>query len=174
MKLMKKLSLGMKIGGGFGIVLVLLILVAVIAWSGLSGIVKGFSVYRGLAEETNLTGSLQAHMLMVQLSVKDFMITGSHKNLEQSKQYLGKVHTLLQQAQSVIQNSQRAAKIDMISREVDEYQAAFDKVIASKAEGNGMVNEAITANLRPVTGNASWPVFPRACTPGHMATKGVC
>jgi methyl-accepting chemotaxis protein len=144
---MKKLNLGMKIGGGFGLILALFIFVAVVAWGGISGMLKGFITYRGLAEETNLAGSLQADMLMARINAKDFIIKGSHKNLEQYKRYLNKMHTSLQQTQAVAQSSQRAASIDFISQKVDEYRAAFDKVITAKTERNGMVDETISANL---------------------------
>ncbi len=62
---MKNLSLAAKFGMGFGVVILLLIAVSIISWRGLSGVADGFVDYRGLARDTNLSGRLQANMLMV-------------------------------------------------------------------------------------------------------------
>ncbi len=62
---MKNLSLAAKIGMGFGVVILLLIAVSIISWRGLSGVADGFVDYRRLARDTNLSGRLQANMLMV-------------------------------------------------------------------------------------------------------------
>ena len=72
-----------------GLLALLLILAAVSLWT-IENSSIGFTQYRGLARDTNLAGRLQANMLMVRMNVKDFIITGSEKDLEQYDEYYGK------------------------------------------------------------------------------------
>ena len=81
---MEKLKLSMKIGGGFGFVLVLLLIVTYFSWDGLSTVVKGMVEYDRKANNSNMIGSLQGHMLKVRMKVKGFMITHYDKDLGES------------------------------------------------------------------------------------------
>ena len=140
---MKKLSLGMKIGGGFGLVLSLLAIVSFISWRGIDHMLDGFITYRGLAKETNLASNLQTEMLMMRINVKDFIITGSNKDIEEYTQYLKKMDEYLKKAQKEIQDPDRAKKISFIAKEISEYQIAFDQVVTFKTERNQMVNNVL-------------------------------
>ncbi len=71
---MKMLNLVQKIGGGFGLVLVLLFIVSLLSWSGLSGVSTGLNTYNQYVDNANLNFQLQADMLGVQMHVKDFII----------------------------------------------------------------------------------------------------
>ncbi|MBF0383500.1 MAG: methyl-accepting chemotaxis protein, partial [Magnetococcales bacterium] len=73
---MKNLKVSSVMALGFGIAIVLLLIVSGVAYNGLGEAVSGFTNYRGLARDTNLAGRLQANMLMVRMNVKDFNITG--------------------------------------------------------------------------------------------------
>lgn len=49
---------------------------------------SGFTEYRELARDTNLSGRLQTNMLMVRMNVKDFLITNSERDIQQYSEYL--------------------------------------------------------------------------------------
>ena len=83
----KNLRLGSKIGLGFGIVLLLLSVVLTTSIFALQKADNGISDYRGLARDTNLAGKLQANMLMVQMNVKNFLITKDNNDLEKYNNY---------------------------------------------------------------------------------------
>jgi methyl-accepting chemotaxis protein len=113
--------------------------VAVIGFLAMDEAGDGFMEYREMARDTNLAGRLQANMLMVRMNVKDFIITGSDKDLEQYHAYLEKMHKFLAAAQKEIQKKVRAEKIDYIDVEVVEYREAFNKVVNLKKERNRLV-----------------------------------
>lgn len=123
------LKLGSKIGMGFGVVLALLSIVLGVAVLALERADEGFSEYRGLARDTNLSGRLQANMLMVRMNVKDFLITKSEKDLQQYSEYLLKMQSFLDEAKQQIKAPDRAALIADVDKAVVTYQNAFDKVV---------------------------------------------
>lgn len=125
----KNLKIGSKIGLGFGAVLALLSIVLGVAILSLERADEGITEYRGLARDTNLSGRLQANMLMVRMNVKDFLITKSDKDLQQYSDYLSKMQGFLDEAKREIQKPERASLISEIDKAVVDYQRAFDKVV---------------------------------------------
>ena len=98
----KNLTLRKKLIAGFGTIMFLLALVAVIGFLAMSEAGNGFNEYREMARDANLSGRLQANMLMVRMNVKDFIITGSEKDIEQYRAYIDKMHGFLNEAQKEI------------------------------------------------------------------------
>ncbi|MCP3891614.1 MAG: HAMP domain-containing protein [Desulfobulbaceae bacterium] len=140
---MKNLSLAAKIGMGFGVVILLLAAVSIISWRGISGVTDGFVDYRGLARDTNLSGRLQANMLMVRMNVKDFNATGSAKDIRQFDEYVEKMNTFIEEAQKEINNPERAKKIDFVNERMNEYEKAFERVKEIRVQRNMIVNERL-------------------------------
>lgn len=128
-----------KIISGFLILLVLLLVVGVIAILEFSAASEGFTQYRGLARDTNLTGRLQANMLMVRMNVKNFIITGSDEDHQQYKEYLVKMQGFLNESNVEIKQPDRAALIKNVAEKVVTYKASFDKVLEFKLERNNHV-----------------------------------
>lgn len=128
------MKLSTKLVAGFGVVLILLLLSAGIAFLAISEASKGFGDYRGLARETNLAGRLQANMLMVRMNVKDFLITGSDKDVQEYGAYFGKMEEFLQSAQHTIQEATRASLIDSTESQVTEYGNFFTSVMDLRKE----------------------------------------
>src|SRR6056297_3200336 len=65
-----------KITGGFMLMLALLLSVSVVAVLFLNRGSTDFIQYRGWATDSNLMNDVQENMLMVRMSVKDFLIRG--------------------------------------------------------------------------------------------------
>ncbi|MBU1139140.1 MAG: methyl-accepting chemotaxis protein, partial [Proteobacteria bacterium] len=140
---MKKLSLAAKIGGGFGIVILLLIIVSFVSWQGLSGVRDGFVSYRGLAEQTNLAGRLQTNMLMVRLSVSAFLRTASDKNVEEYNDYVEKMNRFLDEAQKEIQDPKRAKDVDVVKDNMHNYGKGFVRIIEIRDASEEIVNKGL-------------------------------
>lgn len=132
----KNFRLGTKIGVGFGVVLILLGLVLGEGIMALQRTEKGIEEYRSLARDTNLSGQLQANMLMVRMNVKDFLITKSDRDLQQYEAYISKMKTFLAESKQEIQQPDRASLIAEIDREIADYQNAFDQVVQLNNERN--------------------------------------
>ncbi|HBC3593221.1 TPA: MCP four helix bundle domain-containing protein, partial [Vibrio parahaemolyticus] len=92
------LKLSMKMGLGFGCILILLSIVLLVSISALQQADEGISQYRGLARNTNLTGQLQTSMLNVRMNVKDFMLTQDEQELQHYRDDLSSVKAFLDDA----------------------------------------------------------------------------
>lgn len=134
MKLSAKLMLG------FGAVLGSLLVLAVISFWALENSSDGFTQYRGLARDTNLSGRLQANMLMVRMNVKDFILTGSCEDIEQFDEVYSRMLGFMDEAVSEIQKPERAALVAKADAEVREYGTYFEKVKKLRIERNSYVD----------------------------------
>jgi len=131
------------ITSGQGILVVLMITLAASGYFGLNSVYKGFTEYRGLARGSNLAGQLQANMLMVRMNVKDFLITGSQKDVNEYNQYLEKMTGFFEEAKTEIKKPERAELIGYISEHVGAYGTHFGEVIKMRAERDRMVNKVL-------------------------------
>ncbi|WP_320171589.1 methyl-accepting chemotaxis protein [Maridesulfovibrio sp.] len=120
MKLSSKLMLG------FGSVIVLLLILASVSFWALNNSSEGFTQYRELARDTNLCGRLQANMLMVRMNVKDFILTGSEKDIEEYGVYFKKMREFLDEALAEIKNPERAGMLSATDELVRSYGQNFE------------------------------------------------
>ncbi|XVK07006.1 methyl-accepting chemotaxis protein [Maridesulfovibrio sp. FT414] len=140
MKLSAKLMLG------FGSVLGLLLILAAISFWALDNSSDGFTQYRELARNTNLTGRLQANMLMVRMNVKDFILSGSDKSLKEYEDYYKKMRGFMDEAIKEIQKPERARLVAEANERVGSYGEAFAEIKKFRDERNHYVNDILTAN----------------------------
>lgn len=136
----QQMSLSKKLFIGFGLVLAMLVGIGLVGFRALTTASKGFTDYRGMARDTNLSGRVQANMLMVRMNVKDFIITGSDKDLEEFHEYWGKTQEFVAEAQKEIQSPERAKMIDDIDAKLKEYDKGFEEVIKLIGERNNKVH----------------------------------
>ncbi len=99
-----------------------------------------------MARDANLTGRVQANMLMVRMNVKDYIMTGSDRTLDQFKSYFDKTEGFVSDAQKDIHAPKRAAVIDDIDTALEVYNRSFEKVVMLKKERNRLVNDIL--NIR--------------------------
>ncbi len=141
--MLKDISIGKKLFGGFLVVLALLVIVGAVAYTSLGNASKGFTEYREMARDANLAGRLQANMLMVRMNVKDFLITGSEKDKQQYRDYYKRMSGFLGESQKEIQDPERAKKIDFVDDQVGEYDTAFKKVMDYRTQRDDYVNNTL-------------------------------
>ncbi len=136
MDMLKNFTLKAKLICGFTIVLVLLVIISGVSYFALTESNNGFENYSEMARDSNLSGRLQADMLMVRMNVKDFIITGSEKDEKQYQEYHDRMTALIETAKKEIQKPERAQKIKFIENEVDDYHEGFMKIVEMKNQRN--------------------------------------
>ncbi len=142
----KNLKIGTKILAGFISVLILLSTVAIFSYLGLHGSFEGFTSYRRLAKNTNLAGRIQANMLMVRMNVKDFLITGSAKDIEEYHEHLAQTREFLDEARKEIHNPERAKKVAFAGENLEDYENSFAKVVELQKKRDELVSEKLDPN----------------------------
>lgn len=141
--MLASLGFSKKIGIGFALVLALLAIAAFVSWRSLRSAADGFEDYRELARDTNLTGRLQANMLMVRMNVKDYLITNSPHDIQQYNEYYDKMSEFLEQSQEAIKDTERAHTIDEIDNSVNTYHEQFQEVITLVRESAKLHDEIL-------------------------------
>ena len=139
----RDLRLGLKIGLSFFVVLALLSIVLVIGVFALKKANDGVTTYEALANETNLSGRLQANMLMVRINVLGYLNTQSDNNLTQYKDYFDKVNTLLVQSKKEIKQPERAQIIDSLDSAVTQYNNTFSIMVSLTQQQKSVLNEQL-------------------------------
>ena len=142
----KNMKVSSMLSIGFGAVLMVMVTISMISMSGLNNAIDGFQDYRGLARDTNLSGRVQANMLMVRLYVKDFFKTGSPESVENYQQRLKIAKELIATAEKEIQKPERAANVKIVVDSVGDYEKYFAQVIEFKAIRDKLVLQGMDPN----------------------------
>lgn len=137
--ILKRLSDSKKIVIGFFTIAVLMLSVSLISFMIIGEAARGFTGYREMARDTNLAGQLQANMLMMRMSMKEFIIGGDYRALQKYDKYYRRMTRFLEEAQREIQDPERAQIIDVVAADLEEYVAAFDEIITLREQRNEAV-----------------------------------
>lgn len=127
--MLNDLKLGTKLSIGFGFLVVMLLAIGTTGYLALNQASSGFTGYRELARDTNLSGRVQANMLMVRMNAKDFIITADMDVHKRFEQYLDKTQEFVETAQVDILDPRRAQLIDEVDAKLKQYDVAFDTVV---------------------------------------------
>ncbi|WP_351124915.1 methyl-accepting chemotaxis protein [Shewanella sp. T24-MNA-CIBAN-0130] len=141
--MLRDLRLGLKIGLSFFVVLALLSVVLGVGVLALKKADEGISTYEGLARDTNLSGRLQANMLMVRMNVLGYLNTQSDNNLTQYKAYLDKMNSFLVKSKKEIQQPERAQIIGGLDLSITKYKNAFSSVVSLTEQQNSVLNDQL-------------------------------
>jgi len=137
------MKLSTKLTSGFGALLALLLLLAGISYWAIGNSSAGFTRYRKMARDTNLSGMLQTDMLMVRMNMKDFIITGSQKDLDEFDDYYRKMQEVMAKAQDSIHNPERAGLIDKADGLIKEYGEQFQKIREFRRKRDDLIQGTI-------------------------------
>lgn len=130
MNKLSEFSLRTKIGFGFGLVLLLLVAASFAGFTGIQHAESGFIKYRELARDTNLSGRLQANMLKVRMSVKNYLISHDKNALDHYDERMMLMNEFLVRSKQEINNPERSALINETATLLERYQATFKEVIS--------------------------------------------
>ncbi|MEM8813331.1 MAG: HAMP domain-containing methyl-accepting chemotaxis protein [Pseudomonadota bacterium] len=142
--LFKKIGITAKIYTGFGGVIALMTILALVSYFGLEGNIRTFSDYRSLARDTNLIGTLQSDLLLTRLGVRDFMIRGDQDSIDLVERRLTEAEKHQAEAATVITDPARARGVEVIGEKLKDYHNAFRAVTEIQTRRNealGVMNE---------------------------------
>ncbi|MBB4265325.1 HAMP domain-containing methyl-accepting chemotaxis protein [Roseospira visakhapatnamensis] len=156
--MLKSIRIGSKLYGGFGIVLALLLILGAVAIFSLSNIGSLFAEYRRLAQSTNEVGSVQTNMLLTRMGVKDFIIRGDDKTIDQVRAQAVETQESITSTLEVIVDEERRAmlegiRVDLVSyvsgfRQVGDLEKAREADVAKMDEKGPAIEQALTDVMR--------------------------
>lgn len=137
--MLKNLKLNMQINLSFGLVIALLFVVSIIAYSGLSSTYSQFLGYRSLADHSNLAGRIQGNMLAMRLSVLGYMNQQKASDIKEFENRKIKMYEFLNEAKIEIKDKKSAAIISEVLSEIVIYEKAFYDVVDLYVKRNELV-----------------------------------
>jgi methyl-accepting chemotaxis protein len=118
----KKLKLATKIGLGFGLVLVVL---GVVAWFGNSGVrndLAGLEDYRDLARDDVKAADLRAGFLELRVDVKEVYATKTKEAVQDYEKSKAEMTKLIAEAKKQITNPERVKYLTLFEEKLNEYE----------------------------------------------------
>ncbi|MBT6096270.1 MAG: hypothetical protein HOH04_15400, partial [Rhodospirillaceae bacterium] len=143
-----------KIYAGFGGVLLLAVLVAVVGTYSLNEASGIFVKYRTLARQTNADGRIQANMLMTRIFAKNFVISATPENIDGVKERAARTLEMIEQSTRLTEDgAARKLLIEDLQNDLNSYVTQFDKVTEWQGERNVLVIDRLNV-LGPKTEQA--------------------
>jgi methyl-accepting chemotaxis protein len=125
---MSDIRVAKKVGGGFGVILALLLAVGGIGFGGLEEADSNFQTYRGMARETNALGRVQSNMLQTRIDVKNFLLTGAAEEHTRAEDYARKTQSLVKEMIADLHDQSQIQRSRAIETGIETYLADFEKV----------------------------------------------
>lgn len=135
-----RMKLSTQVNLGYGSVLFLLLFIALIAFAGLRAGFASFTEYRGLALETNLSGRIQANLLMARINVLKFIQENGDVSVEEYNKRMRATSQFINEALSMMEDPQRVNKIRESQTLLQDYQTGFGQVQQLVAQRHEIVN----------------------------------
>ena len=142
--MLKRLSISQKVFGGFGVILVLLVVIGVVGSMNLDIGSKSFDQYRSIARQTTQAGRVQANLLEARLAAKNFMINASDEGIRIVDQRLKHATELNETlAELVADDPQQLEVVEKARDDLIEYQTVFKEVARLHEEQINLVHEKL-------------------------------
>ncbi|NDV21351.1 methyl-accepting chemotaxis protein [Desulfovibrio sp. JC022] len=140
--MLKNLGVTTKITAGFGLILILLAITAGQGVLKLTDSSDGFTQYRKLARQTNLTGRIQANLLLTRMGAITYMNSGTAASLKQYHEKISKLQEFIRAAEKDMNSSERNGLVKEIKHEVDTYQSTFNQYLSAKEKEKESIKNA--------------------------------
>ncbi len=129
--MLKNMKVSVKLILGFGLVLVLTIVIAIEGFVSINNSSDGFNQYRQLAREAKLAGRIQANILKTRLEGKKFLETGSDTALdsyEEASELMLNLSAEADKDELFIEDT-RKNQINYIETEFKKYDEYFNQLV---------------------------------------------
>ncbi len=134
------LKVSSKVGLGFGLIIVALVVVSFVGNRGLSSVGSDFLEYRGLARQTNEMGRIQANLLSARLAVKDFILKNTDEAADTVRTRLTAMNEVIERSKELFPEEDLAT-IERVEHEAEEYAHGFEEVVELVHQRNVLVDD---------------------------------
>ncbi|MGF1769203.1 methyl-accepting chemotaxis protein [Enterovibrio makurazakiensis] len=144
--MLSKLKLAQQLTVSFAAVLVLLLVVSVIGYGGLSEGFKNFTDYRGLARSSNEASEAQATLLSARLSALKFLKTQDPAQIEKVKNDIERINQVIDSMLSHESDATRINELNESKQLMTTYGETFALVVKDFASRNTVVSQDLDPN----------------------------
>ena len=139
----KNLTIAKKLAIGFGSILVLLVVLALIAYNALDTALDGFSEYRTTARDTNRSVKGQTKMLETRIAVKDFLGMESDEALRLQAKRWAETQEVIAVMKKELEDKDRLAMVAEVEENAAKYEKAFARVKELMNQRNALAYETL-------------------------------
>ncbi len=151
----KNLKLGAKVGGGFGAVIILMLVVGVVGYVNLKSSNDGFTRYRETALDNVLAGRIQANLLTARMDVKNYVANRSLEARQEFDRRFDMLEGFVAEAKRTILEPERLEKVERTDRLIREYRDGFDQLVAALEVRDRILHEVLTVKGETMRENLS-------------------
>ncbi|QPO13095.1 HAMP domain-containing protein [Thalassospira sp. A40-3] len=130
MSMFNRLKISTKVYGGFGVVLVLLVLASLWSEFSISSVGDDFVRYRHIALQSNQAGRVQANLLEARVSVKHYLLTGDSAAADNVDERLATAIKLNDELVALLDEPQMIETAQSAGANLIIYRDTFDKVVS--------------------------------------------
>ncbi|BDW88460.1 methyl-accepting chemotaxis protein [Thalassospira tepidiphila] len=149
MSVFNRLKISTKVYGGFGVVLVLLVLASLWSEFSISSVGDDFVRYRHIALQSNQAGRVQANLLEARVSVKHYLLTGDSAAADNVDERLATAIKLNDELVALLDEPQMIETAQSAGANLIVYRDTFDKV-ASLPVGDPARDQLVAETLDEV------------------------
>ncbi|MBO6808559.1 methyl-accepting chemotaxis protein [Thalassospira sp.] len=146
MSMFNRLKISTKVYGGFGVILVLLVIASIWSELSVSSVGDDFVRYRHIALQSNQAGRVQANLLEARVSVKQFLLTGESAAAKNVDDRLASAITLNDELVALLDTDEMIEVAQVAGESLKAYRAAFAKV-ATMSAGDPARDQIVTDTL---------------------------
>ncbi|MCG7562165.1 methyl-accepting chemotaxis protein [Pseudoalteromonas sp. McH1-42] len=139
----KNLKLAQMLAYSFGALIALMTVISISAYLGLNTGYNNFVEYRTLARNANLSGRLQANLLMVRLNALKYLKEQSTTNINEFNERFDLLKELMDQAQASISDTSYQSQLNNSASDIEEYRRAFEQIVQLYAQRNDIVTNQL-------------------------------
>lgn len=130
MSVFNRLKISTKVYGGFGVVLVLLVLASLWSEFSISSVGDDFVRYRHIALQSNQAGRVQANLLEARVSVKHYLLTGDSAAADNVDERLAAAIKLNDELVALLDEPQMIETAQSAGANLIIYRDTFDTVVS--------------------------------------------
>ncbi|BDW95547.1 hypothetical protein MACH10_12320 [Thalassospira tepidiphila] len=149
MSMFNRLKISTKVYGGFGVVLVLLVLASLWSEFSISSVGDDFVRYRHIALQSNQAGRVQANLLEARVSVKHYLLTGDSDAADNVDERLATAIKLNDELVALLDEPEMIKTAQSAGANLIIYRDTFDKV-ASLPVGDPARDQLVADTLDEV------------------------
>lgn len=141
-----------KIQLGFGICLLFFFISSFVSYKGMVVATENFKEYGELAHESSLAGRIQANLLKVRVSVKDYIATHDEQYINTFNERFSLVLSLLKEGQNESHTAERTELLKDVEMELQQYKRFFFDIQQVIKNTNLVINTQMAeAELQALT-----------------------
>ncbi len=143
---LNNLPLTWKIGGGFGALLLLMAVLAIVGYRGTSQVGEQFVEYRGIARQNLLLGQIAAEIRDARIDAFKYRSGGDLDAVEDIQVLLESLREHEREISQLVTDAEMQQQLDSIAAHFESYVANFDRAIAAQEELNTLIGNGLAKN----------------------------